>query len=175
MSLPAGYTTTTSSSGTVYTTTLYYEGSLLATLSCDTYTWETTLHDYGSGHSWTSTSPIGLSPGGTWTLASNATGTASADGSQISGVCGSGNGYFLMGVDPTTNTYYSEHYHPAFFTSPYRIDTTIQYGGGSKTGEAAVARVFAKTPGSTQLAHTTGRRRYHSLVSRQSSEQDLGQ
>jgi hypothetical protein len=39
-----------------------------------------------------------------------------------------------MGVDPTTNTYYSEHYHPAFFTSPYRIDTTIQYGGGSKTG-----------------------------------------
>ena len=118
----------------MYTTTLYYEGSLLATLSCDTSTWKTTFHDYGSGDSWTSTSPIGLVPGATWTLSSNASGTASTDGSKASGICGTGSGYFLYGVDSTTNNYYSEHYHPAFFTSAYRIDTTIPYGGSGGSG-----------------------------------------
>lgn len=129
MSLPAGYTTTNSQSNGIYSTNLYYDGSLVATLSLNTLNWETTLTLPTQGTSWTTTSPVGLQPGATWNLATNASGTASSDGNQLSGVLGSSSGYFYKAVDPTTSNYYSVHYHPSFWSSPYRVDTNISSGG----------------------------------------------
>ena len=130
MSLPSGYTTTTSNSGSVYTTNLYYQGTLVAAISANTTNYETTFYDYISNQHWTSTSPHGLLAGQTWNLASNASGTANSTGKQLSGVCGSASGYFYYAVDSTTGDYYSEHYHPTFYSVAQRINSGIYSGSG---------------------------------------------
>jgi hypothetical protein len=133
MSLPAGYTTSTSHSGSLYTTNLYYEGALIAAVTADSSTWETTIHDYVSGQQWTTGSPAGLQPGGTWTLDSDASVTANSSGSELSGLLNGANGYALYGVD-TSGYYYSSHYHPALYSSPYEYTTNIKPGTGGGCG-----------------------------------------
>ncbi len=134
MSLPSGYTTSTSSSGSVYTTNLYYLGTLIAALSANTANWETTFYDYVSNQQWTSTSPSGLVAGQTWNMASNASGTANSSGTQLSGVCGDASGYFYRAVDSSTDDYYSEHYHPTFYSAVQRTYTTISSGASGNGG-----------------------------------------
>lgn len=141
MSLPAGYTTSTASSGTIYTTSLFDNGTLIATLSVDSSTWESTLHDYGNGRQWTTTSPKGIAPGSTWTPVANASGTASSDGSELSGPISGSTGYFYLAVDSTTGNYYSEHYHPTYWSTPARTDTNIAGSTGGGTGSGCGTKI----------------------------------
>ena len=130
MSLPSGYTTSTSSSGTVHTTQLYYQGSLIAALSLDTSTWKTTIYDYIASESWTSTSPSGLQAGQVWQVTTNVSGTANSAGTELSGNVAGSTGYFYTSVD-SNGDYYSEHYHPTFYSAAQRIETGIYVGGGN--------------------------------------------
>lgn len=119
----------TSVSGSIYTTSLYYSGTLIAAISANTTNWETTFYDYVSNQQWTSTSPSGLLAGQTWNMAPNASGTADSSGTQLNGVCGGATGYFYYAVDSTTGDYYSEHYHPSFYSTAQRTGTRISSGG----------------------------------------------
>lgn len=136
MSLPAGYTTTTSSAGTIYTTTLLYNGVAVATLSLDTSSWKTTFTDLTTSRGWTSTSPAGTAAMGAWYPTANTTVTFQSS-SYMNASTPNGNGYFYSAVSSDTGDYYTGMYHPAYWSSEQDMDSGIYAGlggGGSRCG-----------------------------------------